>query len=418
MNKKLILEDIRKVAKALGRAPTRDEYQSVGRFSKHVVAKFFENSWENAIIAAGLQPVRDLPSLKDDIGFKYAQKVEECKQLRDHIRDLEDGVMSSRKIKELIGTVDCDSLGGDARDWIKGSKNSQGGTVNGIPTLFLSDWHFDEVVSAAQVRYMNEYNRDIAEKRLQFTFTKAIDLLKNHLVSPKYEGIICPLGGDLVSGNIHEELSETNEEVINKTIIHWADQVASGIGLLADEFGKVFVPCVVGNHGRHHKKPRAKNYVTDNYEWIMYHIIARSFKGDSRVSFMIPESEDAFYEVYGMRVCLSHGNQFRGGDGVGGIMVPIMRGLGKKQSREAAIDKHISMMIIGHWHQYVHMRNLVINGAGKGYDEYAFKNNFAYEPPTQALWIHHKDRGVVFPMSIICSAYEDKKESRKPALVW
>ena len=40
------------------------------------------------------------------------------------------------------------------------------------PWLMLSDLHLDEVVAPAEIGYANAYNRKIAERRLQATFTK------------------------------------------------------------------------------------------------------------------------------------------------------------------------------------------------------------------------------------------------------
>jgi hypothetical protein len=44
-------------------------------------------------------------------------------------------------------------------------------------------------------------------------------------------------------------------------------------------------------------------------------------------------------------------------------------------------------MIMGHWHQLKFFGNIIVNGSVSGLDEYAFLNNFGYEPPRQAFWV-------------------------------
>jgi hypothetical protein len=61
--------------------------------------------------------------------------------------------------------------------------------------------------------------------------------------------IVC-LGGDMISGDIHEELFATNDRTPQQCINDLSDLLASALERMADKFGKVFVPCVVGNHGR------------------------------------------------------------------------------------------------------------------------------------------------------------------------
>jgi hypothetical protein len=74
----------------------------------------------------------------------------------------------------------------------------------GVPTLFLSDLHWGEVVKASQINGVNTYNVKIATARLRAAVEVAVYLLRK--LSPKmdYDGIVCPLGGDMISGNIHE----------------------------------------------------------------------------------------------------------------------------------------------------------------------------------------------------------------------
>jgi hypothetical protein len=48
---------------------------------------------------------------------------------------------------------------------------------------------------------------------------------------------------------------------------------------------------------------------------------------------------------------------------------------------------------------------MIINGAVKGYDEYAFQNNFSFEVPQQALFITRPTGDITFRMPILCDGY-------------
>jgi hypothetical protein len=54
------------------------------------------------------------------------------------------------------------------------------------------------------------------------------------------------------------------------------------INTLADAFGRVFVPCVTGNHGRNTHKIRAKGRNFTSVDWLIYQMLEMQFAGDAR----------------------------------------------------------------------------------------------------------------------------------------
>src|SRR6185437_5478357 len=98
---------------------------------------------------------------------------------------------------------------------------------------------------------------------------------------------------------------------------------------LADKFGNVFVPCVVGNHGRNTLKPRAKSRVYTSYEWLLYVMLERYFaERNPAIRFFVPSDIDALVRVNATRYLFTHGDALgvKGGDGIIGALGPIMRG--------------------------------------------------------------------------------------------
>lgn len=273
---------------------------------------------------------------------------------------------------------------------------------HGIVCLLLSDLHLDEVVRPEELGSRNAFNREIAELRLKRVFESVIQQATFYHTGTKYDGCVVMLGGDLVSGSIHEELRETNEYPIPVTIRYWTPKIAEGLSLLADVFGKVHVASVVGNHGRFTAKPRYKMRAFDNADWLISVLLAERFANDKRFTFEIPEGTDAFVQIYDTRFLLTHGDQAKGGGGIGGIWPPIMRLKAKKQAND-----HFDWLVCGHWHTYVHSSGLIVNGALKGYDEFAAGNGFIFEPPQQAMWICTPERGVTWPVELFC---QDRKK--------
>lgn len=319
-----------------------------------------------------------------------------------------DALMKEReenaRLMELFGFIKDARI--DAPKWV--TKRPKRGSTAAIPTAFLSDVHLDEVVKPEQINYVNAFDRDIAEKRLQLFFENTIRLAQDYLHGLTYEGIVLPLGGDLFSGIIHEELVETNAGTVFESLLHWSEPMVAGIKLFRDAFGRVFLPCVVGNHGRRQRKPHAKNRAQDNFDWFFYHLIAKLLRDEKDIEFAISDAADQPYLVYETRYLLTHGDQFRGGSGIAGMLSPLLIGDSRKRERENAVRRPYDYMIMGHWHQLAFLRGLIVNGSIKGYDEYAYVSNFRYEPPRQAFWITDADDGVTITAPIHVQAKDEQ----------
>jgi hypothetical protein len=135
--------------------------------------------------------------------------------------------------------------------------------------LALSDMHFDEVVNPDEVDGLNAYDRRIAEIRLKRWATNVVKLSRDYLAGVKYEGIVLALLGDTFSGDIHEELSETNDDTAMGSLLHWSEQIAAAIELLTSICPKIHVVATPGNHGRTTRKPRAKLRAKTNFDWLL-----------------------------------------------------------------------------------------------------------------------------------------------------
>ncbi len=280
--------------------------------------------------------------------------------------------------------------------WLVQSRNPK---LPGVPMTLWSDFHWGEIVDPAQVGGVNTFNRAIARERLKRLVHNTLDLTLNHMTNPSYPGIVVCLGGDIITGGIHEELRETNDGPVQVSLLEVQEQLIAALTLTADKFKQVFVPCVVGNHGRMTLKPRAKNAVYESFEWNLYQQLELRFANDPRVQFMIPDETDAYFTVLGHRFLLTHGDNLgvRGGDGIIGALGPIARGVIKVGRSEAQIGRDFDTLLMGHYHTYIPRGDAVpvlANGSLIGYNEYArLRLRVPYSRPSQALWFIHEKHG-------------------------
>jgi hypothetical protein len=281
--------------------------------------------------------------------------------------------------------------------WISGKGGRIG--MRGHPLAIWSDSHHGEVIDPDQVGGVNKFNASISKKRFFRLFDTTVDLAFNHMGRAKteYPGIIVCLGGDMIGGDIHEELQATNDRTPHQSVNDLTDILGAGIEKMASKFGRIYVPCVVGNHGRSTKKMRMKGRVYTNYDWSIYCNLARYFRREKHIRIDVPNGADAHFMSYGDRMMLTHGDSLgvKGGDGIIGAIGPIMRGAIKVGRAQHQIGQDFDHLIICHWHQLLYLPGVTVNNALKGYDEYAaLQLRAPFSRPSQALWFNHPEHGI------------------------
>jgi predicted phosphodiesterase len=305
-----------------------------------------------------------------------------------------------KKTLELYKLLDASSVAPPT--WLSPTRLSD---RHAIPSMLLTDIHWDEVVVPAQIEGINCYTRSISEGRIQRAFTRGIRVARDYLSGVTYEGFNLFLGGDLLSGIIHEELTETNHGTICDSILSILDPLLAGIRLLADEFGRVHATAVVGNHGRRTQKPKAKNKVRDNFDWLVYKLLQRELAGDQRVTLEVPESPDAHVRLYNVRYLLTHGDQFKGGSGISAALAPLLLGTHRKTRRNAKAGRPYDVMVMGHFHTSIWMptKGLIVGGSVCGYNEYAYQQNLDPEDPQCAFWLTTPEHGITVNAPVFVS---------------
>ena len=266
-----------------------------------------------------------------------------------------------------------------------------GGTQRiGVPVMMCSDWHVEEPVYPLTVNGLNEYNLDIAEQCIDKMAEAFAAML---LDSPRFDcrTAIVALIGDLISGYIHEELVEANFLSPQEAMIWLLDRLEKmlrKILALCPNLDKIIVTCNSGNHGRATIKQRVSTRESNSLEMVVYQSLARMFKDEPRLQFVFAHGEWIELDVMGFTMAFTHGDSFQSGGGVGGISIPIRRGIARQFT-----GRKIHQVCMGHFHQRQDFGDIQVNGSMIGYGPYSQRIHAAPEPRQQSWFMIDSSRG-------------------------
>lgn len=254
----------------------------------------------------------------------------------------------------------------------------------------LSDAHVEEKVRAGETPVGNEYNEAIADKSLARFFAGFEWLIGFHRSAFKIRDVVLWLGGDLITGHIHDELKENTSGTPIQTLLWLRSRLTAGIDrLLADPLTeRILVPCSYGNHGRNTLKPYRALGAAHSYEWLLYQWLASTYANEPRIRFLADESAHQYAKVYDFDLHFHHGDETNYGGGVGGVMIPL-----NKSVAQWNIAKHCHYHHFGHWHQYIDSGPITVNGSVIGFNAYAMSIKASPEPPQQAFYLLDSKRG-------------------------
>lgn len=271
--------------------------------------------------------------------------------------------------------------------------------------LLLSDIHYPETVSAAEMGGLNEYNRVIANCRLKALVEGVCDITVNKMLGYKLSTLHILCLGDWLSGNIHEELAETNDGDALTSCVDLAFIVAQMVRELLMVFPKIELVGVVGNHGRMTKQKRFKRpYV--NWDYTCYQILSMFLAQEiaaKTVSVEFPESFWVMHDINGHNCLILHGDNINSWAGI--PWYGIQRASYKMTEMFAARRMFYEYMFLGHFHNEASVQRpkgeIIINGSVMGGNEFSQGAMFTTSSPVQLFGGAHKKRlSWRFPMDL------------------
>lgn len=300
------------------------------------------------------------------------------KRLKDHeeaIKDLSDqldiALAVDRKKPRVIRPVE-----------FKADSGSEATAV-----AMASDWHVEEVVRPESVNGLNEFNLKVADRRIGQFFKGVKRLTEIEREGVEIRNLLLILGGDFMSGYIHEELAETNELSPVQTIVWLRDRLLTGIEMLKRDgnFDRIIIPCCYGNHGRTTRKPRYGTGAANSFEWLLYQTLAKHLPD---VEWHIAEGYHTYIEVFNKTLRIHHGDGLQYQGGIGGLTIPVEKAIASwNKGMVSDLD------FFGHWHQFQQNPKWCSNGSLIGYNAFALQIKAAYEPPQQTFCLLDSKRG-------------------------
>ena len=271
------------------------------------------------------------------------------------------------------------------------------GSARAAGLLHISDLHAGEEVRAAEISGINEYNPSVFVTRIRRLFSAAVEILPRWASDSDLVGVVVAVNGDLVSGDIHDELRRTNAIPALEQVYLVADELAAGINMLATQFGHAWVTVTPGNHGRTTEKTHAKRTSALSYDMLVGELIRRHFRTESRVTVLLADGPDLEYPILGWQVFQSHGDALGtgGGKGFAGPVLPIARGAKNVEWQAYRLHKRHDIILTAHYHTSSNpARGVLANGSVVGFNEYANRIRAGIEPPQQWLALIHEKSGI------------------------
>ena len=117
-----------------------------------------------------------------------------------------------------------------------------------------SDLHLEEVVNPAAIEYRNAFNPEIAKARMLRMAQAIPRLIEKERSMFAIRDLVLWLGGDMITGYLHEENPETNALTPIEAVLFAYELLAQLIRYQLDhaDVEKITIAATVGNHGRCH----------------------------------------------------------------------------------------------------------------------------------------------------------------------
>ena len=305
----------------------------------------------------------------------------------------------------------------------------------------LTDTHIGEVVNLEEMAGLNEYDMEIFSRRLYGWTNKVIELTmlrEKYLDVPK---LYVPMIGDMISGDIHEELAKSNSDNVMNTMIQGAFLISQSMMTLAGFFPEVHIKGVIGNHGRMSPKPPYKGKYM-NWDYILFQMVAMFCSNQKNITFELPKSYLNVFEVEGKQILMMHGDSVNGWNGIPfyGIQRAIaqlrqalqyQKNIAEEIGRDPkhfdpikSMSRYFDHVLLGHFHTHSEMDigtgKVLICGCLKGGDEYALGKLHAISKPEHILLFFHPRHGYISKDIIYLDQFDHRRSGFSDALpsVW
>jgi hypothetical protein len=263
-----------------------------------------------------------------------------------------------------------------------------------------SDGHHGAVQEPSEIEGMGAFSPEIGRAR-QLGFARAVvewvELHRNAYTIPTLHHIVT---GDLISGDIHEELRVTNAWPAPVQAIRAGELLAEQVAVVAPHFERIIVEFVVeDNHARLTRRPQAKEAGLNSYNYIVGAHAKALLATHKNVTFNLYPMYETVVSVLSRRYLICHGHGIMGWAGVPwyGIERKVgreaqarLRVIMEEQSRASTLGFH--RYLFGHLHTPICTPLYMGCGSVSGTDAYDHKQG-RYAVPSQSSFLVHPRHG-------------------------
>jgi hypothetical protein len=290
-----------------------------------------------------------------------------------------------------------------------GLGGTKGRQLRGVSVVVpLTDWHCGEVIRYHSMEGVNEYNVSIWDRRVNRLYSVLVSRIESRRRDCRITELWLPLLGDFIAGDIHADLRESNEATATEAVGVVLDRLASFIlQLRKDTKLPIYVPTVVGNHGRSTEKIRFKTSHENSWEQLLYHMLARALATTKGVEVRVGDGLFNTQIIAGRRTRFLHGHIMRYNGGVGGLTVPVNNAV-----RAWNGNRDCDFTIFGHFHQRVWCYpRWVCCGCLVGYSEFSAAIRSEFQHPTQEFMMISPEYGMIESSPLFVTDAKRKRET-------
>jgi len=275
-------------------------------------------------------------------------------------------------------------------------KSSKTGSPETAVAVF-GDWQLGKVTPS--------YNSDVLARRIETYTEKLLEITQIQRADHPVDDLHVWLLGDIVEG---EEIFPGQSHLIDSGLyrqvgINGPEILGNFLRTALENFKRVHVTGVIGNHGAVGGRARKQHDPETNMDRLLYKIIELIFKNEQRITFNIPDGkgERNFYAVDNIgnySSLLIHGDQLPAPTSYYGYYKKVMGW------KDGVIPEHFDDVFMGHYHQQFKMTIgsglLRISGSPESHNTYAQEYFSAMSRPCQHLMFVHPENGVTSEYSI------------------
>lgn len=267
----------------------------------------------------------------------------------------------------------------------------------------ITDWHYGAVQDPDEIEGFGVFSPTICEERAIKYAKKLIDRVTLQRHNMRVDELHIIETGDMISGDIHQELTTTNAFPVPEQVVLVSDLLARFIGMLAQHYKKVVVHYLVAdNHSRKTRKPQSKQEGLNSENFIIGHYTADMLKEQQNVVFNLYPQYEKVISIANMQYLIMHGHSLRGWMGI--PWYSFQRHVGKEATARmsqimdapdlvtAAAKIGFHKLITGHFHTPFNHPLYSCSASMSGTDAYDHKDG-RHAKPGQSSWFVHPEHG-------------------------